>query len=307
MAQHLGRIKYLTVIVRLFWTSVFPVLFVCENGSAQDKPDYADSLSYQLHPTKKIIYKKLGDTLLYLHVFDPTGHKATDKVPCFISIHGGGWRKSEPKRMYPIVAGFAQLGMVGISVQYRLLKKGSSLTVFDCDKDGRSAIRYVRKHARDLGIDPDKIIVSGGSAGGQIAAGTELFDGLDDQTDDLGVSCRPNALVLYYPVIDTSPQGYGYYDIGKNWAWISPLTNVRRGICPTLIFHGTDDTTAPYKGSKAFYDAMLNAGNICVLHTATGMGHTYTMIDKKNFDETMLETIRFLKHIRFLLPESKKH
>src|SRR6185295_7468462 len=120
--------------------------------------------------------------------------------PCFLAIHGGGWTGGEPRRFYPFAAHFANLGMVGVSLEYRLIKVGTGVTPFDCAKDGRSAVRYLRQHAAELGIDPQKIIASGGSAGGHVAAATALFDGVDETSDDIKVSSAPNAMVLYFPV-----------------------------------------------------------------------------------------------------------
>ncbi|WP_156345058.1 alpha/beta hydrolase, partial [Verrucomicrobium spinosum] len=120
----------------------------------------------RLQPTRSITYKTIGDRQLQLHIFEPASFKTTDKRTCYITIHGGGWVGMTPARMFPFADHFAKLGMVGISVQYRLYNAKTQTTVFDCVKDARTAVRYVRAHAADLGIDPTKIIVSGGSAGG---------------------------------------------------------------------------------------------------------------------------------------------
>src|SRR5439155_382516 len=128
-------------------------------------------------------------------------------------------------------------------------------TVFDCVKDARSAVRYVRAHAGELGIDPQNIIVSGGSAGGHLAVATAIFSGVDEVGEDTSVSPVPNALVLLFPVIDTSKEGYGNAKIGERWKELSPAHNVRSGLPPTIIFHGTGDTTCPFKGAQMFHDA----------------------------------------------------
>ena len=86
--------------------------------------------------------------------------------------------------------------------------------MFDCVKDGRAAIRYIRANAKSMGIDPDRIAVGGGSAGGHVALGTALFNDFDHADEDLKVSCKPNALILLYAVLDTSKDGYGTAAIG---------------------------------------------------------------------------------------------
>jgi len=205
-----------------------------------------------------------------------------------------------PRRQYPFVAHFAKLGMVGICIEYRLVKPKSGVTVFDCVKDGRSAVRYVRSHAAGLGVDPQKLIANGGSAGGHIAAGTALFDGVDEAGEDTSVSCVPNALVLYFPVIDTSKEGYGNAKIGERWQEISPLHHVKPGVPPTIIFHGTGDTVTPFKGAKAFHHAMLKAGNRCELVVNESGKHGYLMFDRALYEETLCKTEAFLKTLGFL-------
>ena len=139
-------------------------------------------------------------------------------------IHGGGWRSGTPRRFYPYAASLLDQGYIGVSVEYRLLGKPAGTTVFECVKDGRAAVRYVRVHAEELGIDPKKITVGGGSAGAHVAAGAALFDEFDHADEDLSVSCRPDALVLLFGVLDTSPAGYGNKVVGENWRQISPVS-----------------------------------------------------------------------------------
>jgi len=189
---------------------------------------------------------------------------------------------------------------VGISVQYRLCKAGSGVTPFECVKDGRSAVRYVRSHAKELGIDPEKIIVSGGSAGGHVAASTTLFAGPDEMGEDATVSSKANALVLLFPVIDTSKEGYGNAKCGEHWQDISPLHQVKAGLPPTIVFHGTGDTVCPYAGAKAFDEAMHKAGNRCELITNEGGRHGYLMFDRALFDETLKRTEVFLSSLKLL-------
>jgi acetyl esterase/lipase len=161
-------------------------------------------------------------------------------------------------------------------------------------------MRHLRVHAAELGIDPQKIIVSGGSAGGHLAVSTALFDKVNEEGDDLAVSASPNALVLLFPVIDTSKEGYGQAKIGERWQELSPAHNVRAGLPPTLIFHGTGDTVTPFAGAKAFHEAMLKAGNRSELDVNDGGVHGYLMRDKVLFDDTMKKTDAFLKSLGLL-------
>ena len=256
-------------------------------------------------PSRIITFKTIGETKLALHVFEPEGFKPTDKRPCFVAIHGGGWVGGDAERFYKFAAHFAGLGYVGISVEYRLVGKTNGVTVFDCVKDGRSAIRYIRQHAAESGIDPHRIAVSGGSAGGHVAASTALFDDINETGEDTNISCVPDALVLYFPVIDTSTEGYGNAKCGAKWQELSPLHRVKPGLPPTIVFHGTADTKTPFKGAKAFDEAMRKAGNQCELVVHEGGKHGYLMFNKQLFAGSMKRTEEFLKLLGWNAPANK--
>lgn len=251
-------------------------------------------------PSHNVIYKRIDGQALKLHIFDPPGFKAGDSRPCFLVIHGGGWTGGTAQMFYPFAAHFAKEGLVGISIDYRLIKKGSRITPFDCVKDGRSAVRYVRSHAAELGIDPNKIIVSGGSAGGHVAACTALAQGVDEKGEDTAIPCKPDALVLYWPILDTSPKGWGNARCGPHWKEISPLQLVRPGMPPTLIFQGSADHTASPKIAKAFQRAMLKAGNQCELVVHPGGQHGYMMRNIHLFNQGMKRTDEFLRSLGYL-------
>ncbi|MEN3940623.1 alpha/beta hydrolase [Prosthecobacter sp. SYSU 5D2] len=264
------------------------------------KPDAVDQMAAKLTPTRTVVYKRAGDKELAMHIFEPAGHKATDSRACFITIHGGGWTGGNPQRMFPFADHYTQQGLVGISVQYRLNNAKAGVSVYDCVKDARSAVRYVRAHAKEMGIDPEKIIVSGGSAGGHLAAATALFDKVNEDGEDLSISTTPNALVLLFPVIDTSKEGYGQAKIGDTWQELSPVHHVRSGLPPTITFHGTGDTVTPFIGAKNFHEAMLKAGNKSELVIHEGGVHGYLMSDQKLFDETLARSDAFLSSLNLL-------
>jgi len=278
--------------------------FVAVAAAAAEKTrtkrsDPVDELARNVQPTRVVAYKTVGDRELSLHLFEPAGHKPTDRRACFVAIHGGGWTGGEPRRFYPFANYFTQRGLLGVSVQYRLMKDRTN-TPFECVKDGRYAIRWIRAHAAKLGIDPQKIVASGGSAGGHVAAATALFDGIDEAGEDTSVSCVPNALVLYFPVIDTSTEGYGNAKCGSGWREISPVHRVKPGAPPTIIFHGTGDVTTPYRGAELFRDAMVRAGNRCEVIVHEGGAHGYLMRDRTLLDEALKKSAEFLASLGML-------
>ena len=268
---------------------------LCSGSTESQIKRALDPLAAELEPDRTITYKVVKDRELKLHVFEPEGHKPTDSRPVFLVIHGGGWRNGEPRWFYPIADEFRNQGMYAISLEYRLLSQGKDNTVFDCVKDGRSAVRFVRSHADELGIDPKRIVVAGGSAGGHVAAGVALFDEVNEDTDDLKISCRPDLLVLFYPVIDTSEKGYGQQKIGDRWQELSPVDHVRKGLPPTIVFHGTGDKVTPYSGAVEFQQKMRAAGNVCELISHENGRHGYFVFDLVLYKQEMSRLTKFLQ------------
>ena len=259
-----------------------------------------DPIAAKIEPDRMVTYKQVGDRELKLHIFEPEGHTPRNRRGAFVIFHGGGWSGGTPRRTYPFADYFRTRGMVVFSVEYRLLRENSGVTVFDCVRDGRSAVRYIRKCADALGVNPQKIVVAGCSAGGHVAAATALFEGVDEGSDDVDVSSIPDALVLYYPVIDTSARGYGQKKIGDAWRQISPVHHVRQGLPPTIVFHGTADTVTPYEGAVQFAQKMSKAGNDCQLVSHDNGKHGYLIFDLRLFERAMDRTRRFLESKSFL-------
>ena len=109
--------------------------------------------------------------------------------------------------------------------------------------DARSTMRWVLTNAAKFNIDPDKIVAAGQSAGGHLALSTAMIDEYNEKTDDLGISCSPNAILLFSACVNAVE---GWCDRlladrrTKIWS-ISPAHNVRPGLPPMIEFHGTDD------------------------------------------------------------------
>lgn len=253
----------------------------------------------ELEPARKVVYKSASGRDLHLHVFEPEAHAATDKRAAFLIVHGGGWTGGNARKFYTIADHFARRGMVGICLEYRLVRADSGVTVFDCVRDGRSAVRFLRRHAAEFGIDPDRIVVGGGSAGGHVAVGTAILP-FDEPGEATEISCVPNVLVLLNPVIDTSENGYGRQKIGERWKELSPVEHVAPGLPPTIVFHSTDDSVTPFAGARLFHERMLASGNDCELVVHEGGRHGYFIFDLGNYREVMRGIAAFLEKRGFL-------
>lgn len=229
-------------------------------------------------PSEERVYKRVGDLELKLSVFRPAGWQPTDKRMAAVWIHGGGWSAGGRDAFYPHCRYHAARGAVGVSVDYRLAQAGGP-TVAACFTDCKSAIRYLRAHAGELGLDPSRIAALGDSAGGHLAAALATCDGFDDPADDLTVSARPDACVLYNPITDLTEGGWlkhvgGQVELARR---LSPLFNVKAGQPPTLVAHGLDDKVVTPDQSRRFAATMAAAGNRCDLTLVEHARHAFVV------------------------------
>ena len=251
-------------------------------------------------PDEKLIFKKVEGGDLQLHVYKPQDWDPGDKRPTIVFFFGGGWVGGTPGQFYPHCDHLASKGMVAISAEYRT-KKSHKTDPFSCVEDGKSAIRWVREHAAELGVDPAKIIAGGGSAGGHVAACTGTLTGFE--TGNKKVSSAPSAMVLFNPVCDTSPKGYGTNKLGDRWREISPLHHISKKTPPTCIFHGRADTTVPHQNAADFKAAMAKSGQRCELHSYDDAKHGFFNFgrgDGSAYKSTVAKMDSFLATLGYL-------
>lgn len=267
--------------------------------------DTASASPYK--PTETKVYKTVDGTDLTLDIFYPEGHTPDDSSPAIVFFHGGGWRAGTKGHFAPQSDYLAKRGMVAISVEYRLTEKHGT-TPQECVKDGKSAMRWVRSHANELGIDPDKILAGGGSAGGHVAAATVMIDAYVEDTDDLSVSCRPAALVLFNPVVDNSSHGYGYDRVKDYRETISPLENVSENLPPMLFLVGSKDTAIPEDSSRLFEQRVEEKGGRCDLIVYEGQEHAFFNYGREYYPITVAAMDDFLVDLGYLepLPETSE-
>jgi acetyl esterase len=258
---------------------------------------FAGLVLAEVKPDQIIEYKQTEHGPLTLHVFNPPGHKAGDKTPAIVFFFGGGWKSGSPKQFYPQSAHLASRGMVAICADYRTESRHGT-TPQECVKDGKSAMRRVRSHAHELGIDPDRIAAGGGSAGGHVAATTAVIKGFNEESEDLSVRCRPDALVLFNPVFDNGPEGYGYDRVKKYWQEFSPLHNLDASVPPTLVMLGTKDNLIPVATAEAYKAKMEELGVRCDLILYEEQPHGF--FNKAKYEETLQATDDFLVSLGYL-------
>lgn len=251
-------------------------------------------------------YRKIGGTELKLWIFNPAT-KSEKPLPCIVFFFGGGWSSGTPAQFEPQSRHLASRGMIAIVADYRVKSRQNALPA-DCVSDAKACVRWVRANASRLGIDPMRIAVGGGSAGGHLAAAVATVPGLDSATEDKTVSCLPNALILFNPGTVMAPfpglelKGFGAgldkARFGCEPTEISPIHHVKKGLPPTIIFHGKADTTVPYATVEKFTEVMKAAGNRCELIGYEGQPHGF--FNKAKYPETLEATDGFLVSLGYL-------
>lgn len=242
-----------------------------------------------------VVYRTVGETSLSLYIFNPKDWKATDKRPAILFFFGGGWKGGSPSQFEHHSNYFASRGMVAIAADYRVRSRNHT-TPPDAVADARAAIRWVRAHAGELGIDPDRIVSSGGSAGGHLAACLGVCPA--PATDNSKVSDVPNAMVLFNPVLDL--RQLGQKESGPNWMDISPVDHVHANQPPAVMFFGENDHFLI--GAKKFVEECKKDGDRCELHVYPGQKHGF--FNKQPYlDQTVQTADAFLVSLGYLTPK----
>ncbi|WP_346860935.1 alpha/beta hydrolase fold domain-containing protein [uncultured Draconibacterium sp.] len=254
--------------------------------------------------TTNFVYKTIDGHALEMTFYKPVLSSAMN-LPALVFFFGGGWVGGSPEHFKLQAEYLASRGMIVVCPDYRV-KSRQGTTPFEAVKDALSAIRYLRSNSRELGIDSDKIVVAGGSAGGHLAACTALFENYNDADDDLSVSTKPLALVLFNPVVDTGKRGYGSEKMEGREFEISPVHHIVAGMAPNLIMHGKEDVTVPYENVERFTCLMKQIGNKCELKGYKNQTHGFFNYSQspKYFKKTLMETERFLEEFNLLRGES---
>ncbi|WP_343728286.1 alpha/beta hydrolase [Duganella sp.] len=185
------------------------------------------------------VYAQHGARCLKLDAYLPAG----ERLPVVVLVHGGGWKSGYRSEFVPMALRLAQQGFAAVTVSYRLSGEARYPAAV---QDVQAAVRWVRDHAAALHIDPERVALAGGSAGGQIAAlagvtgeGVKAvinIDGLSDFTSELALKYEDDP--------DKNPSAAGAWFGGRYaektalWREASPIRYVRPGM-PAMLFIGS--------------------------------------------------------------------
>ena len=266
------------------------------------------------YKTCVMVYKKVGDVELKAYVYFPKTHKASDNRAAVVFFFGGGWKGVTPTQFEEHCKYSAMRGMVAATVDYRV-KTRHGTTEDCCVMDAKSAIRWLRTSAGELGVDPNRIVAAGGSAGGHIAACTGVVSGWEEMGEDLKVSSQPNVMVLFNPALvlaDITGEialGDKLKDLesrlNTNPVNLSPYHQVHHETPPTIIFHGKADDVVHYKTAE-LYAAKAGALGRVELHGYADQQHGFFNFKKNNgefYKKTVAKMDAFLVSLKYLDPK----
>lgn len=253
--------------------------------------------------------KRLGMT-----IYQPEEPVAEPR-PGMVLIHGGAWRFGPRWQQGWYCRQFARAGCVVMSIDYRLMPRyGFPCCLYDC----KAAVRWLRLHAAEYQIDPNRIVAFGASAGGHLAAflaATGPEDGLEG-TENPGVSSAVRAAISLYGAVDLTQyrQGSGPFGLRKKavknlvefagaeaakqgrdpLAAASPITYAKPGMAPVFLAHGMSDILVPYTQSEAFYNRLRELGVPTRLVGYPHRNHGFDYIHWKQRRTLFKEMLAFL-------------
>lgn len=221
----------------------------------------------------------------------PAGGGTEARFPAVLIIHGGGFTGGDKaaSREINIGSNLALNGIVGMSVNYELSKAPGHATwprnIHDC----KTAVRWLRKNARRLRVDPERIGVIGGSAGGVLAALVTLTrkeDGLEPAALSEFSSAVKCGVDLYGPGDFTTRDnlqmlGKTRAEAPELYKQSSAVTYARKGSPPLLIMHGTGDKTVPVQESEHLAEVMKKASAPHELIIIPDAPHTFDLQPKQ--------------------------
>ena len=226
--------------------------------------------------TSVAVYKTTPQGDLKIHLYFPKDWQPADRRPTIVFFFGGGFVGGTPAQFTTKAQYFASRGLVAASAEYRV-KNTHHTPPEKSIEDAKSAVRWIRMSARSLGIDPGRVIVGGGSAGGTCAAFAAYNYTFEPEGEDTAVSSRPDALVLYNPALgfpaDTSSFDARRMEQVKALGTFISSWKVTKLGPPAILFFGTEDSLA--ERARVFADQLAAAGTRVEFYTAPGQKHGF--------------------------------
>jgi acetyl esterase len=225
-----------------------------------------------------------------IEIHFPEGHQASGrKVPGIIMFHGGGWKKGNRSQFRSLCHYFAGRGLVAATAHYRYSTsqpkgaEGNPKRI--CITDAKSAIRWFKQNADEFGIDPERIIAGGGSAGGHICLLATLNPGLNDPADPKDIDTSVVAYLLFNPALHAGD---------KVDSEVSAKEHLKADTAPMVAFWGTDDKWL--RAWNQAHEKMEDLGIKVEWWSAPGQGHAF-------FNKEPWKTLTIAEADRFLVQQ----
>lgn len=218
-----------------------------------------------LRSASALVYEEHDGEPLAAHVFSPEGEYSRP-APVVVFFHGGFWDAAMPAQFVPHCLHFAARGAVAVAAETRVTSKHGTGPA-EAVEDARELVRWLRRNADELGIDPQRVVVGGAAGGAFLALHTAMpkIKELPPAVD--GVDCRPQALVLFSSLLETGRGGMhsDRFPDARMAKRMSPARLVRRKLPPMVLFHGKADRVTPHADALSFRRRMRWRGNACEL------------------------------------------
>ncbi|MEG0767655.1 MAG: alpha/beta hydrolase, partial [Clostridia bacterium] len=243
------------------------------------------------------IYKVVAGAPCYLSLYHPLRYDpARRRYPLLVLIHGGGW---QGRRVFAdqlhwagdhlgfLARYYANQGFFCVSMDYRLMREqgqADGYELIDLYEDCMDAQRYIQAHASVWGIDTQDTTLLGESAGGYLAAAM-----LTLPNEDTGFFTNA---ILVNAITDLADEHWGNRiarnsahplllgrDMAEKLTLLSPVQNIRPGVCAALLLHGAQDMVVSPHHSQLFYDRMVACGDSAELDVITGADHAFLLVE----------------------------
>jgi acetyl esterase/lipase len=282
-----GRFRKLMIVRRRGFICCSALLWLAFNP-------VASALDYQIEAN--IRYDRYPETVL--DILQPSAPALANR-PGIIVIHGGGWVQGDKEGMLdryclPLI----RHGFVVANVEYRLAKAAPAPAAVN---DVLRAAQWFHDHAAKYKVDPNRILVTGESAGGHLA----LMVGMTPASANLGPAVKIAGVIDFYGIADVADQleGPNARDYAAQWIpqqpnrlqlarQMSPTTYVRKGLPAILALHGDADPLVPYEQSANLIKAIKNVGGDAELITVPRGKHGFT---PQEMDELWPQIFKWLK------------
>lgn len=249
-------------------------------------------------PVKKKIYKEIGARELSLYIFEPK--VPGDNRTAILFFNGGSFKKGPltPAQFQHQAQYFSSQGIVAICVDYRNGHDEGFIPV-QAISDAKSAVHWVRTHAAELGVSPNRIVVCGASAGGYTAVSSIMFE---DAKDDASTDNVPNALIVFAAGMDgVDIMRRLFPELLGSATELSPIHHIKKCLPPTLWMCGTSDHL--FEQNEEFVHRMQAEGNDITFVSYDGMDHgffNYGWHENKPYNATTLRIKEYLEKLQLM-------